>query len=143
MKTISMLIVVLCLSYQSEEFEFFLNGKWYSFTLPKTGYVQTDKSYTEGVYYTFQYEDGSTIILHAGYNVLKPILNKKDYKVLKTFSVNEMDIRCGYHKKTKLYWQENTTGDEGVTLLFKNVSKNNLKSFETSVNSLKIIKKIR
>lgn len=138
-----MLIIALCCSYQAEEFEFFINGKWYSFTLPKTGYVKTEKSYTEGVYYTFKYEDGSTIVLHSGYNVLKPILNKKEYKVLKTSSVNEMDIRCGYNKKTKLYWQENTTSEEEVTLLFKDVAKNDLESFEASVNSLRVTKKIR
>lgn len=135
-------LVLLCFQH-SKDFDFFYNGKVYVFSLPREGYKETRKQYTEGTFFYFKYDDGPTIVLHVGGNVVKPILKEKEYVVKEDGIINNINVRKGHHRNSKQCWEERTFLNGEITLLFTNVNREDLEAFQMSLNTFKIKKVIR
>jgi hypothetical protein len=128
---------------QSDKVEFLCYGKFYEFRLPENDYTISTAKYTEGTFTTYQFKSGEIIVLHVGSAVLKPFLTEKWHKVTVTSRTEFGKTRKGYDKRTKLFWQENTSSDEFITLYFANVSEDKRTQFEESVESLRLVRTIR
>lgn len=128
---------------QSKDVEFFLNGKFYEFTLPGDDYAVSNEKYTDGTYTTYEFKSGEIIVLHVGYNVLKPFLTEKWNKVTDIKKTEFGTTRIGYDKRTKLFWQEDINSDESITLYFANVSQDKLSQFQECLGSLRVVRAIR
>lgn len=139
----TLLLTLFLTTQQPTEIEFFCNGKFYAFTLPNSDYKADTTKYTEGTFHYFNYDNHEQIVLHVGDNVLKPFLKEREYVLTDKIENGDISTRKGYNKKTKLYWQENTIAGGLITIYFKNVKKENLKSFEDCLKSIHIKSIIR
>lgn len=141
---LSSLLLTYCLTIQQPtDVEFFNNGKFYSFSLPKTTYKTDTIKYTEGIFIKYTFDNSEMIMLHVGGNQLKPLLRTKEYIVTDKIDTKDILSRKGYNKKTKLFWQEDTIASGDITLYFKSVNKDNLKLYEECLRSLHITRTIR
>jgi hypothetical protein len=144
MTILTTLLLTLCLSTQDPtEIEFFFNGKFYTFTLPNSNYKADTTKYVEGTFLYFNHDNHEQIVLHVGDNVLKPFLKEGEYVVTDKFENWDISTRRGYNRTTKLHWQEDTIANGQITLYFRNVKKENLKSFEDCLKSLHVKSVIR
>jgi len=136
MRLIFLLLGILY--WQPTEVKFFYKGSNYQFELPDSDYKLTETNYTEGTYRIYAFRNGN-ILLHTGGAVRKPILRGRDYIIEETKEVDGKLIRTGHNRKTKLKWCELTTFRNEITLLFENVDETNLKQFQRTIGSLKVL----
>jgi hypothetical protein len=143
-KTI-LVFVILMFSWQSETtaIEFLCFGKYYEFDLPGSPDNKTEFRYTEGIFRTYLYKTGETVLLHAGGNQLKPLLRGRKYKVTDSSSGDFITSRKGYDRETGLYWHEITTLSEEVTLYYKGVKQEDRKRWEECLQSLRVTRVIK
>jgi hypothetical protein len=103
------------------------------------GYIESTKTYTEGVQTKLGYPDGSYIILHKGGMITLPFLKAPEYEVIKSGKSTSRLVREGRVRGTELFWrEENSYGVwPPLNLAFANVPKAEVNLFENAIASFK------
>ena len=109
--------------------------------VPK-GFKENNWEYGEGIVTNLTYADSSYIVLHFGFNMSLPFLKSPEHLIYNEEKKSDRTIRYGRIQHTKLCWREENLYPIPINIAFSRVPANKLKTFERSLASIIIIKKV-
>ncbi len=109
------------------------NGTQLNIILPKKGGYVHDYHYAEGYFYTVTYQDSSSLIFHCGLSVIKPFIEEKYYIITDSTFNRFYRERSGYNITNHLFWKERFYFKNKFTILYLNVRKNDIPTFDKSL----------
>lgn len=107
--------------------------------LPNVPYRYDIDNYEEGTFHDFIFEDTTAILVHCGYNVVKPSIEVGLLREVKMeISGHQILRRSGVEKDGLHYWQEDIYLQHNLSIFIRNATPESFEKYKIVLDKVKL-----